>query len=44
MTASLRYRGEKKNIIQLAKKLDAFKQIPEEYKESSEIGGTCKFF
>lgn len=42
MTATLRYRGDKNNIIELAKNLDAFKKVPEKYTETTEIGGTCK--
>ncbi|XP_018782791.1 PREDICTED: endoplasmic reticulum-Golgi intermediate compartment protein 2 [Bactrocera latifrons] len=40
MTATLRYRGDKNNIIELAKTLDAFKKVPEKYTETTEIGGT----
>uniref|UniRef100_D3TPF0 COPII vesicle protein n=2 Tax=Glossina morsitans morsitans TaxID=37546 RepID=D3TPF0_GLOMM len=40
MTATLRYRGEKNNLIELAKNLDAFKKVPEKYTEATEIGGT----
>lgn len=42
MTATLRYRGNKPNIIELAKNLDAFKKIPKKYTEPTEIGGTGK--
>lgn len=42
MTATLRYRGDKNNLIELAKNLDAFKKVPEKYTETTEIGGTCK--
>ncbi|XP_017491192.1 PREDICTED: endoplasmic reticulum-Golgi intermediate compartment protein 2 [Rhagoletis zephyria] len=40
MTATLRYRGEKNNLIEIAKNLDAFKKVPEKYTEATEIGGT----
>ncbi|XP_039958271.1 endoplasmic reticulum-Golgi intermediate compartment protein 2 [Bactrocera neohumeralis] len=40
MTATLRYRGDKNNLIELAKNLDAFKKVPEKYTETTEIGGT----
>ncbi|XP_054729197.1 endoplasmic reticulum-Golgi intermediate compartment protein 2 [Anastrepha obliqua] len=40
MTATLRYRGDKSNIIELAKNLDAFKKVPEKYTVTTEIGGT----
>lgn len=43
MSATLRYRGDKNNLIELAKNLDAFKKVPEKYTETTEIGGTCKF-
>lgn len=36
---ALRYRG-KNSIIELAKNLDAFKKVPDEYTETTEIGGT----
>lgn len=42
MTATLRYRGDKSNLLELAKTLDAFKKVPEKYTETSEIGGTRK--
>ncbi|XP_032582594.1 endoplasmic reticulum-Golgi intermediate compartment protein 2 [Drosophila sechellia] len=40
MTATLRYRGDKSNLLEFAKNLDAFKKVPEKYTETSEIGGT----
>ncbi|XP_030378316.1 endoplasmic reticulum-Golgi intermediate compartment protein 2 [Scaptodrosophila lebanonensis] len=40
MTATLRYRGDKSNLLELAKNLDAFKKVPEKYTETTEIGGT----
>ncbi|KAI8116674.1 hypothetical protein FF38_04773 [Lucilia cuprina] len=40
MSATLRYRGDKNNLIELAKNLDAFKKVPEKYTETTEIGGT----
>lgn len=43
MSATLRYRGDKNNLIEFAKNLDAFKKIPEKYTETTEIGGTRKF-
>ena len=43
MSATLRYRGDKNNLIEFAKNLDAFKKVPEKYTETTEIGGTCKF-
>lgn len=44
MSATIRYRGAKKNIVEYAKTLDAFKQVPEKYTETTEIGGTCKIY
>ncbi|KAH8418960.1 hypothetical protein KR222_009987 [Zaprionus bogoriensis] len=40
MTATLRYRGDKSNLLEFAKTLDAFKKVPEKYTETTEIGGT----
>ncbi|EDV99970.1 endoplasmic reticulum-Golgi intermediate compartment protein 2 [Drosophila grimshawi] len=40
MTATLRYRGDKSNLLEFAKNLDAFKKVPEKYTETTEIGGT----
>ncbi|XP_037935325.1 endoplasmic reticulum-Golgi intermediate compartment protein 2 [Teleopsis dalmanni] len=40
MAATLRYRGDRSNLIEMAKNLDAFKKVPEKYTEPSEIGGT----
>uniref|UniRef100_W8C1V5 Endoplasmic reticulum-Golgi intermediate compartment protein 2 n=1 Tax=Ceratitis capitata TaxID=7213 RepID=W8C1V5_CERCA len=40
MTATIRYRGDKKNLIEIAKNLDAFKKVPDKYTETTEIGGT----
>ncbi|XP_075157135.1 endoplasmic reticulum-Golgi intermediate compartment protein 2 [Haematobia irritans] len=40
MSATLRYRGNKNNIVEIAKTLDAFKKVPEQYTETTEIGGT----
>ncbi|XP_073832632.1 endoplasmic reticulum-Golgi intermediate compartment protein 2 [Musca autumnalis] len=40
MSATLRYRGNKSNLIEIAKTLDAFKKVPEKYTETTEIGGT----
>lgn len=42
MTATLRYRGDKSNLLEFAKTLDAFKKVPEKYTETTEIGGTRK--
>jgi len=42
MTATLRYRGDKSNLLEFAKNLDAFKKVPEKYTETTEIGGTRK--
>ncbi|KAH8387332.1 hypothetical protein KR093_006453 [Drosophila rubida] len=40
MSATLRYRGDKSNLLEFAKNLDAFKKVPEKYTETTEIGGT----
>ncbi|XP_001354796.2 endoplasmic reticulum-Golgi intermediate compartment protein 2 [Drosophila pseudoobscura] len=40
MTATLRYRGDKSNLLDFARNLDAFKKVPEKYTETTEIGGT----
>uniref|UniRef100_A0A1I8PTS4 Endoplasmic reticulum vesicle transporter C-terminal domain-containing protein n=1 Tax=Stomoxys calcitrans TaxID=35570 RepID=A0A1I8PTS4_STOCA len=40
MAATLRYRGNKNNLVEIAKTLDAFKKVPEKYTETTEIGGT----
>ncbi|KAH8286741.1 hypothetical protein KR018_004461 [Drosophila ironensis] len=40
MTATLRYRGDRSNLLEFAKNLDAFKKVPEKYTETTEIGGT----
>ncbi|XP_017095039.2 endoplasmic reticulum-Golgi intermediate compartment protein 2 [Drosophila bipectinata] len=40
MSATLRYRGDKSQLLEFAKNLDAFKKVPEKYTETTEIGGT----
>lgn len=44
MSATLRYRGDKSQLLEFAKNLDAFKKVPEKYTETTEIGGTRKRF
>lgn len=40
--SQIRFRGHRKDVVEIAKQFDAFKKIPEKYTESSRIGGFSK--